>query len=139
MELVSIKNSTGNPRGMIASAAFRTRGRARSGPCLDDFHLLITKNEGFTKVLKLVASACSHAGVTLQQQLQIALVSNADYHAFVVASHQHCAQTIFDGFDRVSTQPSRRIGTYAGSDDWVRVAARVRVEVTGRIRAIGAW
>ena len=139
MELVSIKNSTRDPARMVASAGFRAGRKPRSGPCLDEFHSLITKHEGFTKVLRLVASACSYAGVTMQERLQLALITDATYHAFVVASHEHCEPAVFDGFARVSNQAARRIGTYVGSNNWTRVAANVRTEVVRRIRAIGAW
>ena len=138
MELVSIKNSTNNPQRIVASARFRSGGKPRPGPCLDEFHMLINKHEGFTKVLRLVASACSHASVTLQERLQLGLIAKADYHAFVVASHTHCAPTIFNGFDRIANQPSRRIGTFVGSDDWTRLATDVKRKVVQRISAVGA-
>lgn len=139
MELISVKNSTQNPRPMIASGRFRSHGRARPGPCLDEFALLIGTRVGFSKILNLVATTCNYAGVSLLERMQVGLIGRADYHAFVVASHQYCAPDIFDGFSRVSNSPGRRIGTYVGADNWMNVAARVRRQVVSQIQSAGAW
>lgn len=127
-DLISIKSSLRSPRQMIASANFRRRGtpKKKKSPQLDEFQLYDTKNNGFTKVTDLALRVADAAQLNIDEQAKTALLTNFNYHAFVVASHQHAAPTLFDGFARITNAPSRRFATYLGASDWQAFAKRTR-------------
>lgn len=139
VEVHSVKNSEGNPRGLIASGRFRTQGIPSRGKLLDDLRRQVSEGDGFIRLDIMLSNVSQTLGLTADQQARHALLVSCAFNAVVVADHRHASSGLFDGYQHVTGDPGRHIATYIGSVNWVTFAERVRISVKSMLQNAGGW
>ncbi|HMR99097.1 MAG TPA: hypothetical protein PKE62_07560 [Anaerolineales bacterium] len=140
IEIRSIKNSTRNPRYLIATGEFRKGGAAHKNKQLEEYYLLVEEEYGFARLDRLLSQVSSHLKVAPNVLTRSALLKNASsYNAIVVANDMFHAPKLFDGFDRVFAAPENRIATYIGADRWAQFAENTRSKVIEILTVCGVW
>lgn len=133
IELLSVKNSTGNPQSMISTASFRAQGAMNSdgdrGCLLVGFYLVQHRSLHLLRLDDMLTQVCSAMGVSADEKRRRALLTQAVYNGVVVANDAHAHEALFVGFRHVRPDPTRCIGTYIGSQLWQELAENVRSRV----------
>ncbi len=140
IELRSIKNSMRNPYYLIASANFRNGGDAQKSKQLEEYYLLVEGDYGFSRLDRLLAQVSNSLQLDSNLLTRSVLLKTAtSYNAIVVADESFYSPEIFNGYERVSSTPEKRIATYIGSDLWTQFAENVRNNVITILQNCGAW
>jgi hypothetical protein len=124
VEILSVKNSIGNPRTLIASPNFRNSGRATPKRLLDDFWLLHHQNDGLLRLEDLLDRTLGVLDTTPNQQLRLGLIKAGSWNAVIVADTQYAHENLFQGYEYITPDIARRIATYIGAINWRTLAAR---------------
>jgi hypothetical protein len=146
LEVEEVKSSLTSPRSRMASQAFRVTGRvkepargAKTGRALEDFWLLEQGIVGFRRLDDLASDLWATLGVSSDQALRAGLISRCTYNATAVANDRHSGAEVFAGYEHVTAEVERRVGTYIGVVDWGVFAKEVREQVRQTLVSAGVW
>lgn len=140
IELRSIKNSIISPYYLVASAKFRNGGDAQKKKQIEEYYLLIEEEYGFSRLDRLLSQVSNFLNLELNTLTRAVLLKTAiSYNAIVVADEAHYTTELFNGYQRISTNPENRIGTYIGSDNWAQFSENVRNKVIHILQTSGVW
>jgi len=140
IELRSIKSSVDNPYYLVASAHFRNGGDAEKDKQLEEFYLLVEEEFGFARLDRLLAQVSNYLSLESNQLTRAVLLkTSAKYNAIVVANEAFYTPDMFNGFQRVTDAPEKRIATYIGSDVWTQFAENVRNKAISILQNCGVW
>lgn len=137
IEIQSVKNNLTNPKSYISSSSLRNKGIAKSKKLLDDFWRLKHKNDGLVRLEQQLDSLVSPLGLTAQEKVKIALIQRAAYNAVVVANDKFADESLFEGYEHVTVDKTKRIATYIGSTNWKKLAAETWKIVKSKLSKFG--
>lgn len=137
IEVQSVKNSIGNPRRAVASPQFRRSGIACPKHLLDDYWLLINRTDGLKRLEELLERTLVPLQPSNDQQLRLGLIKLSSYNAVVVSNSRHARESLFDGYEHISYDITKRIATYLGAENWRALALRTNAVVVGILRDRG--
>ncbi len=130
VEMLSVKNSTGNPQQEVSYARFRKSGQVDETldrrPLLEGFWLSRHREIGLLRLDVELGSLCRQLGLGADKARRAALLIRASYNGVVVADEKYAQESLFAGFRHVHSDPGRCIGTYIGSQQWSVLAERIR-------------
>lgn len=138
VEIQSVKNSIGDPRGLVATKKFRERGQVhkREKPKqLEEFWLTANENWGIVRLHRTLSNLCRLLEISDQRLFKMSLSKDlCFYNAVVVANQKHAKLDVFEGYQHVVNDVERRIATYISSDDWKEVAEKTRQVIQAKLR-----
>ena len=123
LEIQSVKNSINNPKRLISSAQFRSKGIATPKKLLDDFWLLYHQSDGLRRMEDLLDRTMTPLHPNTTQQLRLGLIKTSSCNAIVVADSRYACDDLFQGYDYVTPEIAKRIATYIGAINWRTLAA----------------
>ncbi len=130
VEIHSVKNSIGDPRGLISSKRFRSQGVPKPRKQLDDLWRCAHEGHGFVRLDRLLADVSRSLSVTADQSIRMSLLAKCGYNAVVVAEQSYATPNLFEGYQHVTTEVDRHIATYIGANGWAQVAEETRRAVS---------
>lgn len=137
VEIQSVKNSIGDPRQLVGTTSFRTHGKVhkREEPKqLEEFWLTANENWGTSRLQRELSNLCRLLQVADPQLFKMALQKNlCFYNAVVVANEKHAREDVFEGYEHITTDVSRRIATYISSEEWKELAEKTRQDIKARL------
>jgi hypothetical protein len=122
IEIQSVKNSIGNPKSLISTSKFRSRGIATPKKLLDDLWLLFHQNDGLRRLEDLLDRTIMPLQADTTQQLRLALIKTSSCNSVVVADTHFAKEELFNGYHHVTPEIAKRIATYIGSTNWRELA-----------------
>lgn len=137
LEIQSVKNSIGNPRSLVASAGFRTKGNPQPRKLLDDFWLLRHRHDGLLRLEVLLDQTLDMLDADTTKQLRLGLIATSSCNAVVVANTQFASEDMFVGYEHVTPEISQRIATFLGAVDWRTLATETNNSVKQILRTGG--
>lgn len=140
VEIHSIKNSTTDPARYISTSKLKKRGYASSyEKILDEFWYISHEGEGLIPLDRLLDQICSKLDFSPQQTIRMALLFDCTYNATVVANESYANIQLFQGYEHVVPDITRRVATYIGASDWKQFAEQTRQQVICVLTQAGAW
>lgn len=139
VEIHSVKNSIGDPSRYIVSPSFRKYGIPKRGKQLDDFWLKANRNLGLAHLDRMLSQVLDSLDVNAQQSIRMALLSQCNYNAVIVANNAFAKIKSFEGYQRVTPDATRRIATYIGATKWKEFAEKTRRRVKQKLVRAGVW
>lgn len=142
VEVQSVKNSIGKPQSMISTKRFRLKGEvsaSKKRKLLEEFYKFAHEHSGFVRLNRYLADLCNMLGVPADQRIRIALLSSTacSFNAVVVADQRHEKVELFQGYQYIVQDVSRRTATYIGSTYWSEVAESTRQSVMRKLKRLG--
>jgi hypothetical protein len=132
-----VKNSIGNPKNLIASGSFRSKGKAKKKKQLDDFWRIAYENVAMTRLHQMIAQVASTIGLSPSDEVKGGVVAECSFNAVVVADHHYAGHALFEGYQFVTPEVARRFATYVGASSWVGVADGARTSALALCKAKG--
>lgn len=140
VEVQSVKSSTRDPAALVSSSSFRSGKKVNRKKLLDGFWLQAYQNLGLTRLQNALSDACNLLNLSPEDRVRIGLTLDAcSYNAVVIADDNYADITLFDGYERITTDATRCIATYIGSTKWEDVAEATRQCVINALKRAGAW
>ena len=140
VEVQSVKSSTRDPSSLISSSSFRSGKKVDRKKLLDGFWLQAYQNLGLTRLQNALSDACNLLSLSPEDRVRIGLTLDAcSYNAVVIADDNYADITLFDGYERITTDATRCIATYIGSTKWTDVAEATRQCAINTLKCAGAW
>ena len=117
IKIISVKNSINSPQGLISSA-------------LDEFFAFQNYNRGFQRLDEKLNTLQQELHQDANNQIRWILLNHqSQFNASAIADEQYATDNLFIGFDKISDQPTRRVGIYVGSGNWMDLADNVQIKV----------
>jgi len=132
VKLVSIKNSINSPKSLLSSASFRKGDftALERKKVFDEFLAFERENVGFQRLDEKLDTILQSINHEKDPEIRALLLqTKSQYNASIVANEKHLNEDLFEGFNKISDKPERRIGIYIGSRNWTDLGNRVQIKV----------
>lgn len=138
VEVHSVKNSIQNPASLIATGQLKQKGQAANHKkLLDEFWYFSHEGTGLIPLDRLLDQVCGKLGFSPQQNIRMAMLSDCVYNATVVADERYARVQLFQGYEHIVPDRSRRVATYVGASNWQQFAELTRQCVIGILGQAG--
>ena len=132
IKIISVKNSIKKPKYLISSSNFRKDSGAalKVDKILDEFHAFQYHNRGFQRLDDQLNTLLQELEQDSASQIRWSLLNkSSQFNASVIANEEHVDNDLFEGFSKISEDPTRCIGVYVGSGNWKNLADGVQIKV----------